>query len=293
MMNKINFLPTQSQLIKEFYEENGYVIVKNVIEQTHITAFLQELDKFKLIKKYYYFAHDNHKFEKLTIDQAGLLEHSILNPLDMPFQKRFGYAASKIIWSSSVSRLLASLTDRQKHIMWQSIFIEKSHGISPHQDHYYLDTDPPGNLVACWFALENIKEDAGSFFVVPQSHRGFLVTRDRKTPIFKDHDGYRYKVKELMETENCKMVPITPEKGSVILWHPFLIHGSFQNKNPRLSRKSLIAHFLPEGYTLLRTSQPKSTITSTNSDILLPKKSILRKMKESLIYIPYLLQQIL
>jgi phytanoyl-CoA hydroxylase len=293
MIAQISLLPFQNQLIKEFYEENGYVIVKNIINPSHIADFLKELDNFKLSKKYYYFAHDNHRFEQLKLDQEGLLEHSILNPLEMPFQKKICQAASKIIWSNSVSSLLTSLTDKERHIMCQSIFIEKSHGISPHQDHYYLDSDPPGYLVACWFALEDIKEDAGSFFVVPKSHHGFLVTRDKKTPIFKDHDGYRYKVKQLMEAEKCKKIPIIPEKGSVILWHPFLIHGSFKNKNPRSSRKSLIAHFLPDGYGQFRESKPKSTTVSGNPHILLWKKSFLTELKESLKYAPYLIRKIL
>lgn len=161
--NQVNCLPHQSQLIKEFYEENGYVIVKNVINSDKIADFIKVYNNFKSSKNYYYFAHDTNRFEKLEVDQERLLEHSILNPLDMLCQQELCQVLLNIICSDSISSLLTSVTDRQKHIIWQSIFIEKSHGIRPHQDHYYLDSDPAGHLVACWVALEDIQEDAGAF----------------------------------------------------------------------------------------------------------------------------------
>jgi phytanoyl-CoA hydroxylase len=37
------------------------------------------------------------------------------------------------------------------------------------------------------------------------------------------------------------------KKGDILLWHPYTIHGSYQNQNPAYSRKSFTAHFHPLG----------------------------------------------
>src|SRR5208337_754108 len=42
-----------------------------------------------------------------------------------------------------------------------------------------------------------------------------------------------------------KGMPI--DKGDVILWHPFLVHGAFSNEDARFSRKSFTSHFFPYG----------------------------------------------
>ena len=127
------------------------------------------------------------------------------------------------------------------------MFFDKSTGTVPHQDYYYLDTDPPGHLVAGWFALEDIQEDAGAFFVVPKSHMGPLIKRKTNIPQFSDHEEYVTKVQKLITEQNYEPKPMLLEKGSVLFWHPFLVHGAFQNANPNHSIKSFTAHFLPFG----------------------------------------------
>ena len=37
------------------------------------------------------------------------------------------------------------------------MFFDRSTGTVEHQDSWYLDTDPPGNLVGVWYALEDIQ----------------------------------------------------------------------------------------------------------------------------------------
>jgi phytanoyl-CoA dioxygenase PhyH len=43
-----------------------------------------------------------------------------------------------------------------------------------HQDWWYLDSIPNGHLLAAWIALEDIEEDAGRFYVIPQTHKTVL-----------------------------------------------------------------------------------------------------------------------
>ena len=43
--------------------------------------------------------------------------------------------------------------------------------IDLHQDTYYLDSEQVGKMTAAWLALEEIKADAGRFFICPETHK--------------------------------------------------------------------------------------------------------------------------
>ncbi|BAZ28223.1 hypothetical protein NIES4074_06540 [Cylindrospermum sp. NIES-4074] len=279
-----SFLPDQIQDIKNYYEEYGYVVVRNVISQSQIATFYKNYETLKTSKNYYFWSQATNRTEKLEINEQGFIEHSILQPIDLIFQQKFRECSLNIVASHEVSKLLTALTDRQKHIIWQTMFFDKSTGTVAHQDHYYLDSDPPGNLVACWFALENIHQEAGPFFVVPKSHKRALIARDPNNTTAGGHKEYVSKIQNLIEEENYTPQPMLLDKGSVLFWHPFLIHGAFPNVNAQYSRKSFTAHYLPDGYGRLNVSTTVRSRASFNPNILVSHKSIFERMKISLRY---------
>jgi phytanoyl-CoA hydroxylase len=270
-------LANQTQQVKDCYEENGYVVVKNAIPEKKIADFINKYEIFKQSKNYYFRSQDTNRPEKLGVNEQGFIENSILNPIELLFQRDFCQSAAQIICSDSVSDLLKVITNKQKHTIWQTMFFDKSTGTVAHQDHYYLDSNPAGNLVACWYALEDIQEDAGAFFVVPKSHKGPLISRSEGVPLFSDHNQYASKIQNLIKEHNYQPQPMLLEKGSILFWHPFLVHGAFGNVNPNYSRKSFTAHFLPGGYSRLGISKIRSTVPSVNPDILLWKKNLLKQ----------------
>jgi phytanoyl-CoA hydroxylase len=284
------FLSNETQEIKNYYEENGYVIVKDAISKNKITDFINKYESFKVSKNYFFRSQDTNRPEKLSINEEGFIERSILNPIELVFQKDFCKSASSIICSDSISQILRTLTDKQKHVVWQTMFFDKSTGTVAHQDHYYLDSDPAGNLVACWYALEDIQEDAGAFFVIPKTHKGFVISRKTDVPLFSDHEEYAQNIQNLIKEQSYQPQSMLLKKGSVLFWHPFLIHGAFQNINPNHSRKSFTAHFLPFGYGRLGISKVKPTIASINPDILFWKKNLLHHAEASVRHWRYWLQ---
>ncbi|MDJ0798479.1 MAG: phytanoyl-CoA dioxygenase family protein [Calothrix sp. MO_167.B12] len=283
-------LPNQNKQIRDYYQENGYVVVKDAISPNQITDFMNSYEALKGSNNYYFRSQDTNRTEKLIVNEQGFIEHSILNPIDLVSQRDFCQSALRIICSNSVSQVLTRLTGRQKHTIWQTMFFDKSTGTVAHQDHYYLDSDPAGHLVACWYALEDIQEDAGAFFVVPKSHKGPLISRNADIPMFSDHEEYVQKIQKIIQEENYQFQPMLLEKGSVLFWHPFLVHGAFPNINPKHSRKSFTAHFLPEGYGQLEVPQVKSTVASVNPDILVWKKSLLQRARANFRNFYYSLQ---
>lgn len=118
-----------------------------------------------------------------------------------------------------------------------------------HQDHYYLDTNPPGNLIGTWYALEDIHPESGCFFVVPGSHKGPVISRKNSSSkkeginaLVSDHDQMRKKITNLIREKNYEYKAFLLDKGDVLFWHPYTIHGAYNNKNPQFSRKSEYCH---------------------------------------------------
>lgn len=257
----------QSQEIQEYFDQNGYVIISKLLGEELIDAFLKEYNRFKSKRFYVFRSQDTNDCELMRPNQQNLLEHSILAPHELLFAKGFTNTSEKCITSPPVSQVLKTLSRREKHTVWQSMFFDKSTGTVAHQDHYYLDTEPAGHLIAAWFALENIHLDAGCFFVVPGSHRGQVLERTPGSKGFSDHEDYVAKTQTLIKENNYLFKPCDLEKGDVLFWHPFTVHGAFSNKDPRYSRKSFTAHYIPEGYNWRRQADLPNTVSSTNSEI--------------------------
>jgi phytanoyl-CoA hydroxylase len=276
--------PSQTDEIRQYYEENGYVVIKNALPDNKIDNLIKKYEILKTSPSYYFRSQDTNRFEKLTVNQEGFLEHSILNPIDLLFQNQFRNSVTDIIFSAEISKFLTTLTSEEKHVVWQTMFFDKSTGTVAHQDHYYLDSNPPGNLVACWFALETIHEDAGPFFVVPRSHKGPLIQRDLGAARFSDHNSYVEKIQQLIIDQQYQAQPMALEKGSILFWHPFLLHGAFSNINPHHSRKSLTAHYLPNCYGQLGLKNKRPTANTFNPSILSWKKPLSVHIKEHLQY---------
>jgi phytanoyl-CoA hydroxylase len=138
--------------------------------------------------------------------------------------------------------MLTEITGDPAHKLIQSMFFDKNMATEPHQDNYYLDSFPPGRLLGCWFALEDIHVDAGRFFVIPGSHRHrFELTRDE----VRVNELYLRKVARYVRENRSRIFAPGLRKGDVLFWNAMTIHGSLKTADRRFSRRSLTAHYMP------------------------------------------------
>ena len=99
--------------------------------------------------------------------------------------------------------------------------------------------------MAGWFALEDIKDEAGKFYVLSGSHKvDFDLTEDEKISNYL----YVQRLKQyLKENKNLIHAPAL-QKGDVLFWNSATVHGSLPTLNPEFSRKSLTGHYLPSKF---------------------------------------------
>ncbi len=245
----IKFNLEQKLAIKDYYIEHGYVVIEKAIPLSKIDLFLDSYEKIKTNPLFVYFSQSIQRCVRVELTQQGYIKESMENASRLAFFPEFSKRIQDCIYDPCVSDVLSTIDGYSEHISWQNMFFDKSTGTIEHQDSWYLDTNPPGNLIGAWFSLEDIQENCGSFFVCPRSHKLGLV--DRKE--YPTHEKFIQKIMSFSSEERLEKKPMYLSKGDLLLWHPFLVHGAFKCQDDTLTRKSFTSHFYP------RACKPKKT----------------------------------
>ena len=230
---------------KSYYQERGYYIFRQLIPDELIDNLLEEYNSKILPSQDYFFRQSSNRWQRNRISTYGYCEESFRDIHDYPRYPSVSEAALSIFCSPEVREALTMLTESQEHNLMQSMLFDMNTATPVHQDCYYLDSLPNGHLLAGWFALEDIHEEAGRFYVLPKSHLiDFDLTDDEKIA----HPPYLQKVKNYLDNHKYEIYAPALQKGDVLFWNSRTIHGSKETLNPKYSRKSLTAHYLPSQY---------------------------------------------
>jgi phytanoyl-CoA hydroxylase len=128
----------------------------------------------------------------------------------------------------------------------QSMYFDGNPVTWPHQDTYYLDAEEIGRMTAAWIAVEDIAPVAGRFFIYPKSHLIDMAKNGGDFDIAFHHERYKELVKNVIRGHQLVCLAPALRKGDVLFWAAKTIHGSLQTTEPRRSRRSFTAHFIPD-----------------------------------------------
>ena len=246
--------------IKNQFHDEGFIIIRNLINEALITNILDALKKFKS-KDVYYYTQSSHTWVKSSkTTKEGYLIDSIQSPTKQRNCGELKFAAEEIISCKRISEKLQEISGNIKFVNWQNMLFDKSTGTIDHADTWYLDTKPRGHMIAAWIALEDINESAGRFFVYPKSHK--LTIQENINKTFKDNYLYAKFMHKFIKENNLKKFAPAMRKGDVLFWHPFTLHGSLSQKDNKYSRKSLTAHYHPVGSARIDSAENKKNIDS-------------------------------
>ncbi len=239
-----------SEDLKKSWNDLGYVRIPNFIDLNDIDLLQKEIKKnIKNRFLNHSFTQHTHRYEKLRFNKENLLEESLQNPHAYVWSKELRYAVAKIICDTKIIELINFLSgENKKRAIWQSMYFDKSTGTLGHQDTYYLDTVDGGEVNAVLFALEDFKKESGPFYVIPKSHVLGPIYKERKIDVderFDNHDLQASTLKDFEDKNFKSVVPQLLKKGEILIWNSFLFHGALNPKDPKLSRKSLTAHYYP------------------------------------------------
>ena len=232
-----------SNEVRRRYEAEGFAIRPAVVPGQLIDRLVDSLhaDIFPSREKFY--RQNTARYEVNHFTSYGYLENALLDLHDYRRHRPFSKRALELFFCERLLEEMALLTGHTRMQLMQTMLMDANPHTRPHQDWWYPDTVPNGNLIAAWIALEDIDERAGAFYVMRDS-QSVNLHHDLKTLT---HREWLARVaKWEAEHENLRVAPAL-KKGDVLFWNSSTIHGSLPTRDGRYSRKSATAHYIPEG----------------------------------------------
>lgn len=223
---KLDFSFFLNDTHKEFFEQNGYLVIKSVVDESAITHIISA---YELLSK-----HEDFYEADGFITSAN-----------------YGKAAQELVHkelSEAIKGIIPKLFDTNK-IYYNLLnvlvlkFNKDKKEFFPHQDVPYVD-ESLGCTIFAWIPTEDINEKNGSILVLPKSHKNFRWQRT--------HDQSFSPLKNLHDEFLKRMIPVYLNKGDLLLFDNSLIHASSPNSTDKIrialntgiaSRKNPLIHY--------------------------------------------------
>jgi phytanoyl-CoA hydroxylase len=209
---------------KQFYQDNGYILVKNVITKAEAAALRQDIHDLagRLLKT---------RDINSTWDSARGLGTQIINCHDVQWHCA---SVSRLIVDQRLTRLFEGCIGPNVQLHHTKMFIKPPEKGSPfpmHQDHPYFPHEKH-TMTAAIIHFDDAPPEKGCLAVYPGSHKLGPIAPDNP----RDHSlsMQRYPL------ENATLCPA--EAGDMIIFNYLTIHGSGANISNE-ARTTLLIQF--------------------------------------------------
>ncbi|MCC6445946.1 MAG: phytanoyl-CoA dioxygenase family protein [Armatimonadetes bacterium] len=236
-------MPTPAQQ-KAFFEENGYLIVEDILNAEQLEELRRRVD-IALEGKEPQFGDFEIQWEPYARERPDL-------PRAQKIRVMFHLChRDPFFWSHAVRPEILDIVELligpDIKIYTDQMFVKaplQGTAVPYHQDSAYWPVEPP-NLVSCWMALDDATVENGCVRVIPGSHKALLP-----------HHHYPESIQSLGleddEVDADREIPVELKAGSCMFHHSLLAHRSAPNRSPHY-RKGLVTIYLP---STLRFTQP-------------------------------------
>lgn len=227
----INQLKALSGEEKKFFDANGYLLVRGVLNKEEVED----------IKDHFTKLHAKGEipgcFKAATPEEAG---GDILKQYPrMMHPHKVDEKAKNYMLHSEVMNVLHDIFEEEA-LAAQSMFYFKppgARGQALHQDNFFLKVEP-GTCVAAWMAIDDADEENGGLVIVPETNDAELQCA--KPSGRKDIFAYAMEVEV---PEGAQPMPVNMKAGDVLFFNGNLIHGSYPNESKDRFRRALIGHY--------------------------------------------------
>ncbi|XP_060102292.1 phytanoyl-CoA dioxygenase, peroxisomal [Heteronotia binoei] len=225
---------------RHFYEENGYLLIKNLVSDEDIECFREEFARIcrrelkvpglvvmrditiaksefvpdeTAVTKIQDFQHDEELFRYCTLPQIVKYVECFTGPNIMAMH----------------TMLINKPPDPGK----------KTSRHPMHQDLHYFPFRPAERIVCAWTAMERVDRSNGCLVVLPGTHTESLKQHD-----YPDWEGGVNKMYHGVRDydKDAPRIHLSMEKGDTVFFHPLLIHGSGMNRTNGF-RKAISCHY--------------------------------------------------
>ena len=193
------FLGKDKASIRDYYNENGYVVVRDLIPVELCdevqASFEAEVKPFRG----FIYRQITANPERHIFTDHGFSLNTILNiqSVDRRRFRTFREAGLALLTHQAMQGLVTTIL-RDPGKLVQSMYFEGNPETPPHQDTYYLDAEEIGRMTGAWVALEDISPGAGRFYVYPKSHLIDMAKNGKNFDIAFHHERYIELVKQVV-----------------------------------------------------------------------------------------------
>lgn len=221
------------------------------------------------------------RMEQNKFSANGFMTNTILSVQDLTDQcfESFRHNSLNVLTHERVKTALEALVGEQVQCVESMYFESSARGTISHSDCHFMDSSAPGEMVAAWYALEDIHPCAGRFYIMPESH--LFSTEAPKFAYLKDlyneYEEIAYKTSssfynnspttnaslriqyhKVLEKCLASLSFIAPvmKKGDVVFWRSQVLHGSLSPEDLSHSRNSLTAHYIGQSKQYIQYGNP-------------------------------------
>lgn len=255
MKANLEMKPVLSEEQVNFYRDNGYLVVENVVSRSECDHAIAMYEKYA---KPDYRAIMNLYRGIIEYVEGGMVEYVPVDPQDAEFEL-------SLVEHYPIPQMLEDLQLAEVGLL-QTMLLFKKVGTpyqrqswNPHQDNAYPQA-VWGAYITGNICFTDQDPENGCLRMYPGSHREFLLDFEAKKSFHEnvgDRPGHKVEV-----PPQYSAVDLPMKKGSVLFLHGNVIHDSYPNVSPTRSRQMLLipyitacVDFIPGG-TAKRTYRP-------------------------------------
>jgi ectoine hydroxylase-related dioxygenase (phytanoyl-CoA dioxygenase family) len=211
---KTKTLTPQQEATARHFNEFGYAIIENIIEDDLAERIIEDLNPFYPGDCRLQDAWQKSEAVRALTGNKRVLEvlHLLYERVPRPFQTlNFRYGSEQ----------------------------------PAHSDSIHFSCFPARFMCGVWVALENVSRENGPLFYYPGSHKipeynlddiGLSVERA-------DYQEYERFVAKLMKAKGYRADHLIVPKGTALVWSSNLFHGGSIRLNPNSTRHSQVTHY--------------------------------------------------
>jgi len=257
----------------EFYRENGYVIVNDVLSESECSNYMAQIRK-----------HANKDFAAIMNPDRPefLVAQSFVNlPDSTPLGEKVDFiemckVTSQMTWDiaahpNAVKILEMIQKDRVSYLMSQMLFKEANSAYAPqawapHQDNAYPRNENFGHrngfttqYITTNFFMEGADASNGTLYVYPGSHKEGLFDAAQRVS-YREEKGSNPGNEISQEVlSRFKKVDCVFKKGDMLVLNGNCIHGSYPNESKTKSRPLLSVSYITAGEKFISGTNARRT----------------------------------
>lgn len=253
---------------KEFYEKNGYILIKNNVSDKLLNTVCQRFIDICEGKA----KHSNVQtiMKDISLKNKGVQGQYLINKVQ-------DFLYDEVLWQYCSSPAVVNVVEGiigPNITAMHSMFINKPPNADPlaslhplHQDLHYFPFRPPHKIVASWTAVERVDEKNGCLYVVPGTHEGALYKHEYpkgyKNAMYHGVQGF----------DHLPKVHVVMDRGDTVFFHPLLLHGSGPNLTKGF-RKAISCHYADSNCYFIDVRGTSQENIAAEAEGMLNKKGI-------------------